>query len=641
MKKQLKNTIVCALLLFSPHLLFSQTLQLGTLSSLAAYSGKGAITGTGTTGEVIGDVGTNDGIISGFDTTYTGTKHNNSTFTLQAREDLLKVYIHLSDVFVNYPGTYSAAFGGGDTLTPGVYGSSTLGSVTGSLILDGGGDTNAVFIIKFEGALTIAANSTITLSGGTRACNVYWIADGAISVGTASTIKGTLFAHPGAIDVGASCDIEGRLLSSEGAITFGGGTDAIASAGTSSIAIKCLDNCMPYSAVDVLKTISNFVLFTNFGAVTNSATSGVIGDIGTNSGAVTGFLTSPIIGSIETDNSVTAQAKIDLDSAYLKLIALSVTDSSHGAAYGLGDTITPGVYYNSSAGAGSLNGTLTLDGQNSSSSIFVIRFSGALSVAEKAKVILINGAQHCNIFWISEGAATMGSFVFMKGSVIAHGGACTIGSNSNVEGRMLSTLGAIGFSTGVIYKETLCFATSPPPLPVKLLSFTAEIEQNHVQLEWSTASELNNDYFNVEHSFDGINFTSVQKILGAGNSANTLHYTTNHYTSFKGKSYYRLKQTDYDGKISYSDMVSVEFNDNLIFDIYPNPFSGEATFHTSAALRNARLMIYNSQQLVKQIDGISDQTFTFNRENLSSGLYWIKLVQENRVIAIRKLIITD
>jgi hypothetical protein len=88
-------------------------------------------------------------------------------------------------------------------------------------------------------------------------------------------------------------------------------------------------------------------------------------------------------------------------------------------------------------------------------------------------------------------------------------------------------------------------------------------------------------------------------------------------------------------------MVSVEFNDNLIFDIYPNPFSGEATFHTSAAVRNARLMIYNSQQLVKQIDGISDQTFTFNRENLSSGLYWIKLVQENRVIAIRKLIITD
>ncbi len=52
-------------------------------------------------------------------------------------------------------------------------------------------------------------------------------------------------------------------------------------------------------------------------------------------------------------------------------------------------------------------------------------------------------------------------------------------------------------------------------------------------------------------------------------------------------------------------------------------------------------MIYNSQQLVKQIDSISDQTFTFNRENLSSGLYWIKLVQENKVIAIRKLVITD
>jgi hypothetical protein len=640
MKNKFKSTVLFVLLTCLQHFSFSQTLQLGTLSSLAAYTGKGAITGPGSTGDVLGDVGTNDGLISGFDTSYTGTTHNNSTFTLQAREDLLKVFIHLSDVFVNYPGTYSAAFGGGDTLTPGVYGSSTLGSVTGSLILDGGGDTNAVFIIKFEGALTIAANSTITLSGGTRACNVYWIADGAITVGTASTIKGTLFAHQGAIDVGASCDIEGRLLSSEGAITFGGGTNAIASAGTSSIAIKCLDNCMPNSAVDVLKTISNFVLFTSRGAVTNSATSGVIGDIGTNYGAVSGFLTSPIHGSIDSNNSVTAQAKIDLDSAYLKLIALSVTDSSHGAAYGLGDTITPGVYYNSSAGAGSVTGTLTLDGQNSSSSIFVIRFSGALSVAEKTKVILINGAQHCNIFWISEGAASMGSFVFMKGSVIAHGGACTIGANSNVEGRMLSTDGAIGFTTGVIYIKTLCF-TSPPPLPIMLLSFTAEIDENHVQLDWSTASELNNDYFNVEHSKDGVVFTSVNKIRGAGNSVQTLNYSSIHHPAIDGISYYRLKQTDYDGKISYSDKVSVEFNDNLIFDIYPNPFSGEATFHTSAALRNARLMIYNSQQLVKQIDGISDQTFTFNRENLSSGLYWIKLVQENRVIAIRKLIITD
>jgi hypothetical protein len=640
MKNKFKSTVLFILLLILQHFACSQTLQLGTLSTLAAYTGKGAITGTGSTGSVQGDVGTNDGIISGFDTSYTGTKHNNSSFTLQVREDLLKIFIHLSDVFVTYPGTYSSALGGGDTLTPGVYRSSTIGSVTGSLILDGGGDTNAVFILKFEGAFTVVDYSTIILSGGTRACNVYWIADGAILVGTGSTIKGTLFAHQGAIDVGASCDIEGRLLSTEGAITFGGGTNAIASSGTSSIAIKCLANCVPNSAVDVLETISNFVLFTSYGAVTNSATSGVIGDIGTNYGAISGFLTSPIYGSVDSNNSVTSQAKIDLDSAYLKLIDLAVTDSTHGAAYGLGDTITPGVYYNSAAGAGSVTGTLTLDGQSSTSSIFVFRFSGALSVAEKTKVILINGAQHCNIFWISEGATSMASFVFMKGSVIAHGGSCTIGANSNVEGRMLSTNGAIGFTTSVIYIETLCF-TSPPPLPIMLLSFTAEIDENHVQLDWSTASELNNDYFNVEHSIDGISFTSVRKILGAGNSSNTLHYTTNHYTPFKGKLYYRLKQTDYDGKISYSAKVSVEFKDNSIVDIYPNPFSSEATFYTSIALHKARLMIYNSQQLVKQIDSISDQTFTFNRENLSSGLYWIKLVQENKVIAIRKLVITD
>jgi len=80
-------------------------------------------------------------------------------------------------------------------------------------------------------------------------------------------------------------------------------------------------------------------------------------------------------------------------------------------------------------------------------------------------VILVNGARRCNIFWIggagvATGAVSIGTFTYMKGTIISHGGACTAGANTSVEGRMLSTGGAIGFSTGTVYNDELCF--DPP-----------------------------------------------------------------------------------------------------------------------------------------------------------------------------------
>jgi hypothetical protein len=138
-----------ALLLFLSEA-FSQTLEFGTLESFEAFAGVGAITNSGT---ATGDAGTNAGIISGsgFDSAngYTGTLYNNDATTIQARIDLLRLYIHLDDVFVTQPSTHAPAFGGGETINPGVY------SIGGAVTLDGGGDADAVFIMKFEGAFTV------------------------------------------------------------------------------------------------------------------------------------------------------------------------------------------------------------------------------------------------------------------------------------------------------------------------------------------------------------------------------------------------------------------------------------------------------------------------------------------------------
>lgn len=449
MKKELKNIFVFVLLLLAPILMFSQTLQLGTLSDFESFAGTGAITGPGATGDAIGHVGTNAGIISGFNLSYTGTQHNNNSVSIQARIDLLKVYISLSDIFVTQPGTHAAAFGSGETIAPGVYSIGSAGSIAGSLTLDGGGDTNAIFIMKFEGALTAAASSTLILTGKTRSDNIYWIAEGAISIGANSAIKGNLFAHPGAVTLGAGCDIEGRLLTTAGAITFGAGTEAITPRDPTSIPIQFSSDRPPATAVDVLGSIEGFAMFSSFGAVSNAATSGFIGHIGTNAGIISGYATSPQVGEVYNVDAITAQAKIDLDSAYTKLVAISKTDSTHTAAFGSGETLSAGIYY--IAAAGSLAGTVTLDAGGDSDAIFIFRFNGAFSVASQSKVILINGARICNVFWIAEGALSMGTFTYMKGTVISHNYACSMAANGNLEGRMLSTAGAVSFSTGVIY----------------------------------------------------------------------------------------------------------------------------------------------------------------------------------------------
>jgi hypothetical protein len=462
MKKYILLSITTIAILLCSNKSFSQTLELGILSSFGTFTGVGAVTNGGTSA---GDAGTNAGSISGpgFDSSngYCCTTYNADATAIQARIDLLRVYIHLDDIFVTQPSTHAPAFGSGETIAPGVYSIGGAGSVAGDLTLDGGGDTDAVFIIKFEGALTVGAGSTINLSNGTRAANVFWIAQGAITVEAASVMKGTVFAHPGAVTLGANSTIKGRLFSSEGAISIAANAAAEMPGGPITIPINCVGDCTAAPAVDVLGSIKKFGLFTSFGAVANAATSAIVGDIGTDGGGtISGFGTSTRVGSFYTADAVTDQARIDLDYAYTALMAIPNTVTGHTPAFGSGETLNTGVY--SIAAAGSLAGTITLDGLGDSDAIFIFKFAGAFSVAAQSRVILTNGTRRCNVFWISEGAASMGTFTYMKGTVLAHNGACSAGANTSVEGRMLSTGGAIGFSTGVLYNDALCFGDDTP-----------------------------------------------------------------------------------------------------------------------------------------------------------------------------------
>lgn len=98
-------------------------------------------------------------------------------------------------------------------------------------------------------------------------------------------------------------------------------------------------------------------------------------------------------------------------------------------------------------------------------------------------------------------------------------------------------------------------------LPIELLEFNAKRNDRYVDLTWQTASETNNNYFTVEKSIDGLNFSSIGNLSGAGNSSSVLSYKLIDSSPTQDRiSYYRLKQTDYDGTFTYSDIVSVKPN---------------------------------------------------------------------------------
>jgi hypothetical protein len=98
------------------------------------------------------------------------------------------------------------------------------------------------------------------------------------------------------------------------------------------------------------------------------------------------------------------------------------------------------------------------------------------------------------------------------------------------------------------------------PLPISLIDFKATPENDVVRIEWSTLSETNNDYYTVERSKNGKDFEPINKISGAGNSNELLNYMIYDNSPYIGLSYYRLKQTDFDGKFTYSTIRHVRFN---------------------------------------------------------------------------------
>jgi len=191
--------------------------------------------------------------------------------------------------------------------------------------------------------------------------------------------------------------------------------------------------------------------------------------------------------------------------------------------------------------------------------------------------------------------------------------------------------------------------TIVPVLPIELISFEANVNNQQVDVKWITASEINNDIFTIEKSKDAKNWEKVLTVKGAGNSNQVIEYFDVDYNPYIEISYYRLKQTDFNGAYSYSNIVPVKFeeiNTEGNINLFPSPANVGETVHLVfknifesellVVLRDLKGSEFYSKVIVNievgKLIGVPIDT------NIPSGVYLITATSENQMYS-QKLII--
>jgi hypothetical protein len=173
------------------------------------------------------------------------------------------------------------------------------------------------------------------------------------------------------------------------------------------------------------------------------------------------------------------------------------------------------------------------------------------------------------------------------------------------------------------------------PLPVSLLTFSVKCSSQGVIASWTTASEVNNDYFTLEASSDLQSWETVAVVDGAGNSNTLLSYTAGNTTN--SNRYYRLKQTDFDGQFTYSSVESVNcgMTTELSLSVYPNPAGDYINFDLgNSVVMNATLRIWNSMgELVFSKASVSQgDVLQIDLTSMKPGVYQYSVTDDSGIV---------
>jgi hypothetical protein len=200
-----------------------------------------------------------------------------------------------------------------------------------------------------------------------------------------------------------------------------------------------------------------------------------------------------------------------------------------------------------------------------------------------------------------------------------HGSAAVTGS---------ATAGTLNTSAAVTSFSpfTLASVGTANPLPVELIAFDAICEDGNVNMHWSTASEHNNAFFTIERSMDAVNWENMLSTVGAGNSTQLLQYNWMDEDPIRAPRYYQLKQTDFDGAFTYSEMVYVKdcsIADNSL-TILPNPASEYVQLYLSnGKIKSFQVMDSRGQLVAEQ--SFKEQTSFYDLEisSFQPGVYLV------------------
>ncbi|MCE3227858.1 MAG: hypothetical protein K0S32_2409 [Bacteroidetes bacterium] len=225
------------------------------------------------------------------------------------------------------------------------------------------------------------------------------------------------------------------------------------------------------------------------------------------------------------------------------------------------------------------------------------------------------------------------------------GGGGILSGATSLGGNVYAFTGVTGLNDNIRFTIATTNVTQTP-LPIELTAFNAIAKDKRVEISWSTASEKNNDYFTIERSKDAVSFETVSLVKSAGNNGSMNEYYEVDYSPSAGISYYRLKQTDKDGKVSYSQVIPVNyyFKEEGGISVFPNPTDGPININfdinsneeTLVVIRDIRGREFYSKVFLKvennQIVAIDPD------HKLDPGVYIVVASSENRIYS-QKLII--
>jgi hypothetical protein len=458
-----------------------------------------------------------------------------------------------------------------------------------------------------------------------------------------TTVRGNLTITASTLDVHStnnySLSVAGNFSNSAtfnaraGAVTFNGTTAQDITSGGSTFYNVTFNNASGFTLNDDM-TVTNVVTLSN-GKISTGANRLVVES--TDPAAIVGYSSSNFI------NGRLRRYMTTNTSTYAFPVGNSTLSSGYHLAELINNSMTGLSYMDARFGALTNHNDADLSVSDSYMTYLSVAPVGVWHLTPNAQPS--GGSYDVRLSTANMGVLSNNQFAIVKrddGSTSgADWGAPGTVNNDNGAGRMVADGYAIRFGLTTFSEFGLGRASNNGnPLPIELVSFTAKVNAtNEVVLDWITAIEINNDFFTIERSTDGVNFEEVTRVNGAGSSNVSHNYSTLDENPENGLSYYRLKQTDFDGAFEYSSITSVVVGGaaqpTVQISVYPNPANAgqQIQVNISEAKIDYTIEVYEigSGKLIYKGLSIAQQNRLDMPEGLAAGAYLVRVSNDTEV----------